>query len=81
MLLVPNAALRWTPPAEQVAPESREALAGSGEAKEKATGASGPPRESAAAPDELSGRSELWLPEGEQCAAPIGAGRAERRHS
>ena len=31
VLLVPNAALRWTPPADQVAPEFREAVASSGE--------------------------------------------------
>jgi len=64
VFLVPNAALRFKPTAEQVAPGSHEALPGSGEGKEKPREGQRPAAGKSAAPDELSGRSELWLPEG-----------------
>ncbi len=64
--LVPNAALRFKPAAEQVAAGSRETMPGSGAGKEKTKGDPSPAAERAAAPDEPSGRSELWLPEGDR---------------
>jgi HlyD family secretion protein len=64
--LVPNAALRFKPTAEQAAQGSREATPGSGEGKEKVKGGRPAAAEKTTAPDELSGRSELWLPEGER---------------
>ena len=65
VFLAPNAALRFKPTAEQVAPGVREALPGSGEAKEKTKEGQRFAAGKAAAPDELSGRSDLWLPEGD----------------
>jgi HlyD family secretion protein len=63
--LVPNAALRWKPAVEQVAAEFREALSRSGEGQEKMKEGQRSAAGKAAAADELSGRSELWLPEGD----------------
>jgi HlyD family secretion protein len=65
VFLVPNAALRWKPALDQVAPEFREALSRSGEGKEKTKEGRRSAAGKAAAPDELSGRSDLWLPEGD----------------
>jgi HlyD family secretion protein len=65
VFLVQNAALRFKPTAEQLAPGSREALSGSGESKEKPRGDQRSAAGKAAAADELAGRSELWLPEGD----------------
>ncbi|HSO60347.1 MAG TPA: efflux RND transporter periplasmic adaptor subunit [Desulfobacterales bacterium] len=58
VLLVPNAALRWKPAPDQVAPAARAAVADSGEGR-------GKPRESqppAAGP--AAARGELWRPAG-----------------
>jgi HlyD family secretion protein len=63
VLLVPNAALRWKPAPDQVAPEFRGALSGSGEGQEQTPAAPPSAAEKAAAPDGLSGRADLWLPE------------------
>jgi HlyD family secretion protein len=63
--LVPNAALRFRPTEEQVAGEARGASR-SEESKEETKKGRPPAAERAAAPDESSGRSELWLPEGER---------------
>jgi len=60
VFLVPNAALRWKPALDQVAPEFREALSRSGEGKEKAKEG-----QQAAAPGEPANRADLWRPEGE----------------
>jgi HlyD family secretion protein len=65
VFLAPNAALRFKPTAEQVAPGFREALPSSGEGKEKTKEGQRSAAGKAAAPDELSGRSNLWLPEGD----------------
>jgi HlyD family secretion protein len=64
VLLVPNAALRFKPTAEQVTPGFHEDLPGSGEGKEKTREGRRPADGKAAAADELSGRADLWLPEG-----------------
>ncbi len=65
VLLVPNAALRFRPTAEQVLPEFRDAFASAAEAKarpgEGLRAASGPGGGGAAS----GGRSSLWLPAGE----------------
>ena len=66
VFLAPNAALRFKPTAEQVAPGSREAWSGSGEGKEKTKEGQRAVGVKAATPDELSGRSDLWLPEGDR---------------
>lgn len=64
VLLVPNAALRWTPPEEQVAPEFREA------SENQATRKAGPgARQPAAARPGAPGgqgtpRGVLWIPDG-----------------
>jgi HlyD family secretion protein len=65
VLLVPNAALRWTPSAEQVAPSFREVLDNPSDRKGKPEGT---PR-SASAPAKASGgtmsRGTIWVTEGE----------------
>jgi HlyD family secretion protein len=65
VFLVPNAALRWKPAPDQVAPEFREASSRSGEGKEKAKEGRRPAAGEAAAPGEPANRAELWRPEGE----------------
>ena len=65
VFLVPNAALRWKPAIDQVAPEFREALSRSGEAKEKAKEGRRPAAGEAPAPGEPANRADLWRPEGE----------------
>jgi len=65
VFLVPNAALRWKPAPDQVAPEFREALSRSGEGKEKAKEGRRPAAGEAATPGEPANRAELWRPEGE----------------
>jgi HlyD family secretion protein len=62
VFLAPNAALRFKPTAEQAASGARENLSGDGEGQKKdQRSAAG----KAASSDERSGRSELWLPEGD----------------
>ena len=63
VFLVPNAALRWKPAPDQVAPEFREASSRSGEGKEKE--GRRPAAGEAAAPGEPANRAELWQPEGD----------------
>ena len=58
--LVPNAALRWKPAPDQVAPASRAALSHSGEGRGK------PQEGQPPAAGEPAGRSDLWLPEGDR---------------
>lgn len=65
VFLVPNAALRWKPTPDQVAPEFRETLSRSGEGKEKAKEGRRPAAGEAATPGETANRAELWRPEGE----------------
>jgi HlyD family secretion protein len=65
VFLVPNAALRWKPAPDQVAPDFREASSRSGEGKEKAKEGRRPTAGEAAAPGEPANRAELWRPEGE----------------
>jgi HlyD family secretion protein len=63
--LVPNAALRWRPSAEQIAPEAREAF-------QRPTGQKGKPEGGSASPSKPgtgsaagSSRTVLWIPEGD----------------
>ncbi len=67
VLLVPNAALRWTPPAELVAPEFREVLEGRKEKTEKHKDDSSS-RSKTSAPSAQAGgsRGTLWLLQGKQ---------------
>ena len=65
VFLVPNAALRFKPPEEQIAPGAREASSASVESKEKPKEGPLPAAGKAAASDGRSGRSELWLPAGD----------------
>jgi len=65
VFLVPNAALRWKPALDQVAPEFREALANSGEGRGKPQEGRRPAAGETAAPGEPANRSDLWRPEGE----------------
>jgi len=60
VLLVPNAALRWTPQPDQIAPDSRQLAKrkGSGKSKEKDAAA-------AKAGEEETARGTLWLPQGD----------------
>jgi HlyD family secretion protein len=64
VLLVPNVALRWTPSAEQIAPEVREASENPAPRKGKSEGA----QPSASRPSGVSGRGRnrgiLWVAEG-----------------
>jgi HlyD family secretion protein len=61
VLLVPNAALRFKPTPEQIAPGFREGSSNSGEGKGKTRETQRP----AAGSEDLSGRGELWLAEGD----------------
>ena len=65
VFLVPNAALRWKPAVDQVAPEFREALADSGGGRGKPPEGQRPAAGQAAAPGEPANRADLWRPEGE----------------
>ena len=66
VLLVPNAALRWTPSAEQVMPEFREAFENPAAREEKSEGSqrsgSGPARVTGGA----ASRGVLWVLQGQQ---------------
>jgi len=65
VFLVPNAALRWKPAVDQVAPELRETLASSGEGRGKPLEGQRPAAGEAAVPGEPANRADLWRPEGE----------------
>ena len=62
---MPNAALRWKPALEQVAPEFREALANPGGGRGKPQEGQRPAAGPAAAPGEPANQADLWRPEGE----------------
>lgn len=59
VLMVQNAAVRWTPRTEQVAPEAREAAAGKAPGAEKAAPKSGAER--TRAPEAAAARGKLWV--------------------
>jgi HlyD family secretion protein len=63
-LLVTNAALRWKPSSEQVAPEVRDALKKLAERKRASEGGGGPGPESAAPAGERPGTGVVWIAEG-----------------
>jgi len=65
VLLVPNAALRFKPTTEQVAPEFRETASNPDEGKGKTREAQRPAAGPAAGSENLSTRGELWLPDGD----------------
>jgi HlyD family secretion protein len=65
VFLVPNAALRWKPAVDQVAPEFREALADSGGGRGKPPEGQRPAAGQTAAAGEPANRADLWRPEGE----------------
>ncbi|MEW6668530.1 MAG: efflux RND transporter periplasmic adaptor subunit [Thermodesulfobacteriota bacterium] len=60
VLQVANAALRWKPSAEQIAPEAREAVSKAGARKKKPDGGSAPPGSSAGG----GNVGTLWVAEG-----------------
>jgi HlyD family secretion protein len=64
VLMVPNAALRWRPSAEQVDPEFREALAKVSAKKGKPESGSAPPSKSREGAAAGTTRATLWVPEG-----------------
>jgi HlyD family secretion protein len=59
VLLVPNAALRWIPQPDQVAPDSQETAG-----KRKARGSAAQPTAPAQASQDETARGTVWLPEG-----------------
>jgi HlyD family secretion protein len=63
VLKVPNAALRFRPTSEQIAPEFRDAVASAGEGREKPAEGQRPEGQAADA-GRSAGRSSLWLPAG-----------------
>jgi HlyD family secretion protein len=65
VLLVPNAALRWKPSAEQVAPEARDAFEKLAARKGKAEAGSSPPSKSPEASAATASRAALWVAEGD----------------
>jgi len=65
VFLVPNAALRWKPTIDQVAPAFREALAAVGEGRGKPQEGLRPAAGQSAAPGEGASRAALWQPEGD----------------
>ena len=64
VLLVPNAALRWQPSTELVAPDFREAAKTKSLRREKRDGTSQAAVNPSAAGGEASGRGAVWLPLG-----------------
>jgi HlyD family secretion protein len=71
VLLVPNAALRWKPSAEKIAPEFREAAAKAAQRKDRSGEGTGP----APGPEEAFGggrsRGVLWVAEGGAYVRPL----------
>jgi HlyD family secretion protein len=65
VLMVPNAALRWKPSAEQVAPEFREAFAKLSARGGKPESGSAPPSKSPEGAAPGTTRAALWVPEGD----------------
>jgi HlyD family secretion protein len=65
VLMVPNAALRWRPSAEQVAPEAREAFERLGGRKGKAEGGSGASTRTGTGSASSASRTALWIPDGD----------------
>ena len=64
VLMVPNAALRWTPPPEQIAPDARTAT-GKGRGSSRTGGRGGAPHESGTeAAGTNAPKSTLWVAEG-----------------
>jgi HlyD family secretion protein len=64
VLMVPNAALRWRPSAEQVAPEAREAFERVAGPKGKPEGGSAASAKAWAGSAASTNRVALWIPEG-----------------
>jgi HlyD family secretion protein len=64
VLMVPNAALRWRPSAEQVDPESREAFAKLSARRGKPESGSAQPSKSLEGAPAGTTRATLWVPEG-----------------
>jgi HlyD family secretion protein len=64
VMMVPNAALRWKPTAEKVAPESREAFERLAGRKGKPAGGAGSPSKTGAGSPSTMNRAVLWIPEG-----------------
>jgi len=65
VLMVPNAALRWRPSAEQVAPEAREAFERLAGRKGKAEGGSGASTKTGTGSASSASRTALWIPDGD----------------
>jgi HlyD family secretion protein len=65
VLMVPNAALRWKPSAEQVDPEIRKALEKPSPRRGKAESGSAPPSKSLEGAPAGTTRATLWVPEGD----------------
>jgi HlyD family secretion protein len=65
VLLVPNAALRWTPSPEQLAPESREAFEKPSPRKERREGGQRPASRPSTAPGDVSNRGVIWVLQGQ----------------
>ncbi len=65
VLLVPNAALRWRPSTEQVAPEARDAFEKLAARKGKPEAGSSPPSKSPDASVATASRAALWVAEGD----------------
>ena len=65
VLRVPNAALRWRPSAEQLAPEALEAFEKLAARKGKPKAGSSPPSKSPGASATGTSRAALWAPEGD----------------
>ena len=64
VLLAPNAALRWTPPVEQVAPEFRKASSGVAGGKNKSQEGQGPDSKQEKVLPEGQKRGILWVRQG-----------------
>lgn len=64
VLMVPNAALRWRPSAEQVLPEAREAFENSAGRKGKPEGGFASALKTGAGSAATANRTALWIPEG-----------------
>jgi HlyD family secretion protein len=64
VFMVPNAALRWKPSAEQVAPETREASERFAGRKGKPEGGPGTPSKTGTGSASTTNRTALWIPEG-----------------
>jgi HlyD family secretion protein len=82
VLMVPNAALRWRPSAEQVVPEARDAFEKLTVRRGKPEGGSSSPSKPGIGSASGSGRAAVWVPEGDYVTpVRVRAGLSDGTHT